>query len=820
MRSYSATPQVFLPPPPADPRETDHLAGVESALTAAGVSVARLEPRVQTPRLTDATRVVIVPNAESSVCRYLIREARRIDAASILLMDGIVEWRNTFLNPRSGPGFLRPAPVDLIACAGDTDANLLQAMGNDARPTGLPRLARFAHLWSESRGAAVSIATPRTLLIATARCAVFNHAEHARLIEALRSLHAAARDAGIRTHWRVGPLAAELGVANDSRALIDLLQDCDAVATTPSTLLVESMLASKRVGVIHPHPTPLWQPAAALFCGPHDESRRQSIARLDWPGVTGLSAQACRTLQQLASDADAGSRRFEDAGSFLQHLLASGRPPAEPPSGVAALHAPVESTLDRLCELVKVQIKHPSRSQHAASFADGPVSISPPPLAGASVTRVVFMVSCDDGAAGTTLRSAQAMARGLMLGHHRYDARVLAFAAAVDSWRAAGQAPPCDDVTTTCVLDPYEDNAGMLARVSAALAAFRPTVIVAADRDVCFAAALSLRHATLASHQQLRVIALASDEHDLFLADHYSRWDGGISLSARAQRGLRPLALRLGVPTIHVDAPSLASPALTRDSASLLHAFIGNVRSAIRAWPPSAVSLSLIEDEHRFRPAPVEVVTLRERVERDLKLAGFAQSLWSSGSASGAPADGAIIVPDAADLRELLALRQRLRASPLPCAREPDRTVWFPSLLSGTSRLGDEITAREQAQRIRDRLQDSPVRTAQRLAIFGLGKHFVRHSWIVSAGLPIVGIIDDHAAATSCFGLPVVRLDQAASELRPDVVLLFSDAHERQMWDRTIDLRRAGVKVVAIYQSADGSPGAAVGVGSDQSRAA
>ena len=55
-------------------------------------------------------------------------------------MDGITEYRNTFENPRVEHDFLRPAPVDVVACAGRVDERHLRGLGNDAIATGLPRL--------------------------------------------------------------------------------------------------------------------------------------------------------------------------------------------------------------------------------------------------------------------------------------------------------------------------------------------------------------------------------------------------------------------------------------------------------------------------------------------------------------------------------------------------------------------------------------------------------------------------------------------------------------------------------------------------------
>jgi hypothetical protein len=88
----------------------------------------------------------------------------------------------------------------------------------------------------------------------------------------------------------------------------------------------------------------------------------------------------------------------------------------------------------------------------------------------------------------------------------------------------------------------------------------------------------------------------------------------------------------------------------------------------------------------------------------------------------------------------------------------------------------------------------------RRIAIYGVGKHTRRTAGIFERPLPLVGLIDDDPPPRPrVFGLPVVPLERALAELKPDAVLLSSDAWEEQMWRRSAALRAAGVRVLPLY---------------------
>jgi glycosyltransferase involved in cell wall biosynthesis len=92
----------------------------------------------------------------------------------------------------------------------------------------------------------------------------------------------------------------------------------------------------------------------------------------------------------------------------------------------------------------------------------------------------------------------------------------------------------------------------------------------------------------------------------------------------------------------------------------------------------------------------------------------------------------------------------------------------------------------------------------RRIAVYGIGRHTRRSAAIFERPLPFVGLIDDDPPPRKhVFGLPVVPLERAMAELKPDAVLLSSDAWEEQLWRRSAPLRAAGVRVLTLYGTYD-----------------
>lgn len=104
------------------------------------------------------------------------------------------------------------------------------------------------------------------------------------------------------------------------------------------------------------------------------------------------------------------------------------------------------------------------------------------------------------------------------------------------------------------------------------------------------------------------------------------------------------------------------------------------------------------------------------------------------------------------------------------------------------------------ADRLTAAAEEAVSAGCRRLVVYGIGKHTRRVPGVFTRGLPFVGLMDDVMPPWEMmFGLPIVRSEAVMEELRPDAVILSSDAWEEAMWGRTAWLRSAGVRVMTLY---------------------
>lgn len=825
MRTKRAAAQVMLPQPsPIETAASDHFAGLEEGLVARGITVDRLIPGQRLARLSDQTKVILVPNTESGDCRYLIREAKRVRAMSVLLMDGIVEWRNTFINARSGTGFLRPAPVDLVLCAGSIDQRVLTAMGNRAIATGLPRIGRFAATCEKHAPSCRE--NRRTILVATAKTPVFDEAERVRLVNSLTDVRDAATAMRVNILWRLGGgIEQHLVVPNDLRPLADVISECDAALCTASTLLVECMIAGGGLptGLIHPHPTPLWQPANWIYGGTDTEAHRRDAARLNWEQRTQLDSSSCAALREIAEESSWRSQPVNTAHELLERVLsASPEDMTRQRSILNDLHTAPSDAIERICDAVCGCIEQPVPAPRAGVFRDDPargaIRTFPPPHR----PRVLITAKCDtiadssaDASGGTSFRRAQAIAHAFAKQSANYDVRVLGFAWGIDAWRIAGRSLPEDNLTRVCVLDPYEDSVSTLQRARTAMESCKPDLIVAADRDFCFAAATLVRdatrnsrdavteHAEAGSPKGIRVIAMVGEDtsHDRSLAEHYDSWDGAIIAHSASADCMTSRAALRDAPVISLgDQPETANAPALRAAANVqsLTALFDQVRLGKSLANSAWSGITLLEPCHDLAPTPVRP---EEAIE------------WVRANLSGASSTSNAVVrviPDNASL-EILESAQALEPKPSnshhTTAQSPLRTVVFaPSLRFGFDELRRRAATIREETLIHHRLTEITSAGYRRLVVYGLGKLLHRHSGIFDRDYPIVGIMDDHPMYERIYRVPVVASCDVVNRLNPDAVILFSNAWEHVMWTKTEPLRRAGVCVVPLFRAFTDNP--------------
>lgn len=201
--------------------------------------------------------------------RDLCSDVKQRQVATLYMIDGILEWRNAWENRAEEPACpftMRPVLADKVACIGPAQARVVASWGNAEKVelTGIPRLDGLTRCQREP-------ADDRfRLLIATAKCPGFTDEQVATTTRSLQDLrlwleaHPTVQGREIVPTWRLtGDLADRVGVEScchdlSGRELATVLGEVDAVISTPSTAILESMVRGRPTAVLDYHGTPAY----------------------------------------------------------------------------------------------------------------------------------------------------------------------------------------------------------------------------------------------------------------------------------------------------------------------------------------------------------------------------------------------------------------------------------------------------------------------------------------------------------------------------------------------------------------------------------
>lgn len=215
-----------------------------------------------------------------------IEIARQHGIPSLVLQDGILEWRCQYENPIFGMGGgapqHQPVIADKIACLGWQSAKQIGAWGNQAKVevTGMPKLDAIRSISS-----ALPHVPGKHILVMTAKKPGFTQEQIDITVRSLKDLKRFFESRpDIIVSWRITKgLDKLLGVDNQldelsTQNLADALQRVDAVITTPSTAMLEAMLMSRPVACLDYHNTPHFvQTAWNISSSEHIHSVVESI---------------------------------------------------------------------------------------------------------------------------------------------------------------------------------------------------------------------------------------------------------------------------------------------------------------------------------------------------------------------------------------------------------------------------------------------------------------------------------------------------------------------------------------------------------------
>lgn len=252
-----------------------HIAPVEAAFgnEAAFTYDAVWDPQAMVDAQPD---VVLCVNDYPHDLAKCLDAARKAHIPSLVLQDGILEWRCQYENPLFGFGGgapqHQPVLADKIACLGAASARHIASWGNAEKVeiTGMPRLD---YLVAKKRQPIARIG--KRLLVMTAKNPGFTPAQTEVVLRSLNDLKTRLEQKpGIEVVWRVSKSVAEaLGVENQlkqvsSLELSEQLTQVDAAITTPSTAILEAMLVGRPVAALDYHACPRFQLTAWTINGP------------------------------------------------------------------------------------------------------------------------------------------------------------------------------------------------------------------------------------------------------------------------------------------------------------------------------------------------------------------------------------------------------------------------------------------------------------------------------------------------------------------------------------------------------------------------
>ncbi len=260
------------------------------------------------------------PNIVLSINDYSFDIARCLDAArknkipSLTLQDGILEWRCQYENPLFGAGGgapqHQPVLTDKIACIGHQSLRQIAAWGNADKVelTGMPRLDPLC----SNRFTPAQNPGSR-LLVMTAKNPGFTAEQRNTTLRSLRELKEEL-DAlqKIKVFWRVSKnVAQELKVENQlneigSAELTRVVEQADAVISTPSTAMLEAMLLGRPVAALDYHNVPRFvQTAWTISARGHI---RNVVAEILNPSPAKMAFQQEQLADNLVCDGCAAQR--------------------------------------------------------------------------------------------------------------------------------------------------------------------------------------------------------------------------------------------------------------------------------------------------------------------------------------------------------------------------------------------------------------------------------------------------------------------------------------------------------------------------------
>ena len=259
--------------------------------------------------------------------RNAIRQLREQGVATLYLIDGILEWRNAWVNRPDEPACpftMRPVLCDKVACIGAAQGRVLNSWGNAGKVevVGIPRLERLNGLNKRSRGAD----EPFRLMVATAKCPSYTESDYENLRRSLTDIRDATNRAkDLEVVWRLtADWDKKLGIKNcltsvQGEELATQLTTVDALVTTPSTTALESMLLELPTAIVDYNNCPGYFQSAWTITAANQVTPQ--INELRSPSNEKMLYQRQALTDALYTETSASDRLVELIEKMQHHLL-------------------------------------------------------------------------------------------------------------------------------------------------------------------------------------------------------------------------------------------------------------------------------------------------------------------------------------------------------------------------------------------------------------------------------------------------------------------------------------------------------------------
>lgn len=206
--------------------------------------------------------------------RHAVTELKSRQVATLYMIDGILEWRNAWVNQQDEvacPYTMRPALSHKVACIGHSQQRILDSWGNAAKTevVGIPRFQKLIEQYQNwAPRTVLENQTPIRILVTTAKTPGFTPEQIETTRNSLFDLknwfsnNPQIHNRPVDITWRLtGGLDQDIDVTNQLGDLTGLelhqqLEKVDAVITTPSTMMLEAMIAQLPVAILDYHNCP------------------------------------------------------------------------------------------------------------------------------------------------------------------------------------------------------------------------------------------------------------------------------------------------------------------------------------------------------------------------------------------------------------------------------------------------------------------------------------------------------------------------------------------------------------------------------------